>query len=146
VNHPKKRERIKDFETVDMSVRVRYADTDKMGVVYHGTYSVYFEVGRSEYIRKKGFTYRDFEEMGYQLVVVELEAKYYGSGTYDDLLTVKTGISDLKSRGLTFHYEIYKNGNIIVEGKTKHICLNADRKPALIPSPLVEILKDVKPQ
>ena len=146
MNNQKKIEKVKNYETVDMSVRVRYADTDKMGVVYHGTYSEYFEVGRSEYIRKKGFTYKDFEEMGYQLVVVELEAKYYNSATYDDLLTVRTGISEIKSRGLTFHYEIHKNGNIIVEGRTKHICLNSDRKPALIPSPLVEILKDVKSQ
>jgi acyl-CoA thioester hydrolase len=142
----KKFEKMKDFKTIDMTVRVRYADTDKMGIVYHGTYPVYFEVGRSEYIRKKGFTYRDFEEMGYQLVVVELEAKYYGSATYDDLITVRTGISELKTRGLTFHYEIFKNGTMIVEGRTKHICLNSGRKPALIPSPLVEILKDVKPQ
>jgi acyl-CoA thioester hydrolase len=146
MNNLKKAEKVKDFETIDMTVRVRYADTDKMGIVYHGTYPVYFEVGRSEYIRKKGFTYRDFEEMGYQLVVVELEARYYGSATYDDLITVRTGISELKSRGLTFHYEIYKNGSMIVEGRTKHICLNAGKKPVLIPSPLVEILKDVKPQ
>ena len=125
-------------------IRVRYADTDRMGVVYHGKYSVYFEIGRSEYIREKGFTYRDFEEMGYQLVVVGLEAKYYNSATYDDLLTVRTGISELKSRGLTFHYEIYKNGNIIVEGKTKHICVNSGKKPVVIPSPLIEILKDAK--
>ncbi len=125
-------------------IRVRYADTDRMGVVYHGKYSVYFEIGRSEYIREMGFTYRDFEEMGYQLVVVGLEAKYYNSATYDDLLTVRTGISELKSRGLTFHYEIYKNGNIIVEGKTKHICVNSGKKPVVIPSPLIEILKDAK--
>ena len=144
MRNTKNSNKTKVFETVDMAVRVRYADTDRMGVVYHGTYSEFFEVGRSEFIRKKGFTYKDFEEMGYQLVVVELEAKYHGSATYDDLLTVKTGISELKSRGLTFHYEIYKNGSMIVEGKTKHICLNSGKKPALIPSPLVEILKDVK--
>jgi acyl-CoA thioester hydrolase len=146
MENPNKLAKIKDIELINVAIRVRYADTDKMGIVYHGTYPVYFEVGRSEYIRKKGFTYRDFEEMGYQLVVVGLEAKYYGSATYDDLITVKTGISELKSRGLTFHYEIYKNGNMIVEGKTKHICLNAGKKPVVIPSPLFEILKDVKPE
>jgi len=137
----KSTDNMKFTETI---IRVRYADTDRMGVVYHGKYSVYFEIGRSEYIREKGFTYRDFEEMGYQLVVVGLEAKYYNSATYDDLLTVRTGISELKSRGLTFHYEIYKNGNIIVEGKTKHICVNSGKKPVVIPSPLIEILKDAK--
>ncbi len=133
-----------NMKFTETNVRVRYADTDRMGVVYHGKYSVYFEIGRSEYIREKGFTYRDFEEMGYQLVVVGMEAKYYNSAAYDDLLTVRTGISELKSRGLTFHYEIYKNGNIIVEGKTKHICVNSGKKPVVIPSPLIEILKDAK--
>ena len=82
-------------EFVDVPVRVRYADTDMMGVVYHANYPVFFEIGRSEYMRQKGFTYREFETMGYHLVVTGLEAKYYNSATYDDLLTVRTRISEL---------------------------------------------------
>lgn len=131
-------------EPVDVPVRVRYADTDKMGIVHHGSYPVYFEIGRSEYMREKGFTYRNFENEGYQLVVVNLEAKYYNSATYDDLLIVRTSVSDLKSRGLTFHYEVYKDGTLVVEGKTKHICINSERKSSSMPPHLLKILKDVE--
>ena len=127
----------------DVPVRVRYADTDRMGIVYYGTYPQYFEIGRSEFMREKGFTYRRFEEMGYHLVVTGIEITYHNAATYDDLLLVRTSISDVKSRGLTFHYEIYKDGAIIVEGHTKHICVDGGRKPVRIPSDVLEIFKNV---
>mgnify|MGYP000907092268 FL=1 len=129
---------------VDVPVRVRYADTDKMGIVYYGTYPIYFEIGRSEYMREKGFAYRSFEELGYHLVVVNLEAKYYNSATYDDLLIVRTSISDIKSRGLTFNYEIYRDGALVVTGKTRHICINSEKKTTSIPPHLLKILKDAE--
>ena len=129
---------------VDVPVRVRYADTDKMGIVYYGTYPIYFEIGRSEYMREKGFAYRNLEELGYHLVVVNLEAKYYNSATYDDLLVVRTGISDIKSRGLTFNYEIYREGTLVVSGKTKHICINSEKKTTSIHPHLLKILKDAE--
>ena len=135
-----------DTDFIEVPVRVRYADTDRMGVVYYGTYPIYFEIGRSEFMRKRGFTYREFEDMGYYLVVVGMEVQYYSSATYDDLLIVKTKISELKSRGLTFHYEIYKEGNLVVEGKTKHICINSSKKTAIIPSQLLKVLRDVSPK
>jgi acyl-CoA thioester hydrolase len=125
---------------IDVPVRVRYADTDMMGVVYHANYPVFFEIGRSEYMRQKGFTYREFETMGYHLVVTGLEAKYYNSATYDDLLTVKTRISELQSRGLTFHYIIYRDKTLLVEGITKHLCIH-NKKTVVIPSHLLNILK-----
>lgn len=125
---------------VHVPVRVRYADTDKMGIVYYGTYPVYFEMGRSEYMRQKGFTYRRLEEMGYHLVVVRMEVKYYNPAQYDDNLIVKTKISEWKSRGLTFHYKIFRDNILIVEGKTMHICTNSSKKPVLIPKELQEIM------
>ena len=127
-------------EFVDVPVRVRYADTDMMGVVYHANYPVFFEIGRSEYMRQKGFTYREFETMGYHLVVTGLEAKYYNSATYDDLLTVRTRISELQSRGLTFHYIIYRDKTLLVEGITKHLCIH-NKKPVVIPAHLLNTLK-----
>ena len=140
-----KRSPQKPYEVfVDVPLRVRYADTDMMGVVYNGNYSAFFEVGRSEYMRGKGFTYREFEDMGFRLVVVGMEAKYHNSATYDDLLIVKTRISEMQSRGLTFHYKIHKDETLIVEGKTKHLCININKKPVVIPSFLLQILRDVK--
>lgn len=130
------------MECVDVPVRVRYADTDRMGIVYYGTYPVYFEIGRSEYMRERGFTYRKFEEMGYHLVVTAVEIKYHNPALYDDLLTVRTSVSDVQSRGLTFNYTILKDGSTVAQGKTKHICVNVERKPVRIPLSLVNILKD----
>ena len=134
----------RESDYVETPIRVRYADTDTMGVVYYGTYPIYFEVGRAEYMRAKGYPYRKFEEIGFHLVVVHLEAKYYNTAAYDDLLTVRTSIAELKSRGLTFHYEIFRDGDLIVEGKTKHICTNSDKKTVVIPPSLLETLKNVQ--
>ncbi len=131
-----------DGEFVEIPIRVRYADTDQMGIVYYGNYPAFFEVGRSEYMRQKGFPYRDVEEMGYYFVVVGLEAKYYGNATYDDIVIVKTRVSNLKSRGITFHYVITRDGTLVVEGSTKHICVNSDKKPVTIPQKILEILRD----
>ena len=127
---------------VDVPVRVRYADTDRMGIVYYGTYPQYFEIGRSEFMREKGFTYREFEEMGYHLVVTNIDIKYLSAATYDDLLSVRTSLSEVKSRGLTFHYRIFKDGVIIVEGNTKHICVDGGRKPVRIPPDVMEIFRN----
>lgn len=131
-------------EYLDIPVRVRYADTDRMGIVYYGTYPLYFEIGRSEFMRQRGFTYRELEEMGYHLVVVGMELKYYNSATYDDLLTVKTGICDLKSRGLSFHYRIFKDDMLLVEGKTMHICTNSHKKTSILPPSLLDTLNNAR--
>ncbi len=127
---------------VDVPVRVRYADTDRMGIVYYGTYPQYFEIGRSEFMREKGFTYRQFEEMGYHLVVTGIDIKYYNAATYDDLLTVRTSIAEVQSRGLTFHYEIYKDGALIVKGHTKHVCVDGGKKTVRIPPDVMEIFRN----
>ncbi len=130
------------MDHVDFPIRVRYADTDKMGVVYYGTYPMYFEVGRSEYMREKGFSYRSFEDSGYFLAVSQIEIKYYNSALYDDLITVRTSISDVQSRGVTFNYTIFRDGVTLVKGKTRHICLNAEKKTTRIPASLLQILRN----
>ena len=130
------------MDYVDVPLRVRYADTDMMGIVYYGTYPVYLEVARNEYMREKGFPYRKFEEMGYRLVVSGVEIKYYNPAVYDDLLMVRTSVSEVQSRGVTFTYEILKEGVTVARGKTRHICVTAERKPTRLPQPLVRIFKD----
>ncbi len=131
------------MEYVDVPLRVRYADTDTMGVVYYGTFPMYFEIGRSEFMREKGFTYKEFEEMGYHLVVTGMEIRYLNSACYDDLLTVRTSVSDIRSRGLTFNYRVLRDGTTVVEGKTTHVCVNSERKSVKIPSSLLGHLKHV---
>ncbi len=127
---------------VDVPLRVRYADTDRMGIVYYGTYPVYFEVGRSEFMRARGYPYRDLEEKGYHLVVTGIEIKYYNPALYDDVLTVRTSVSDVQSRGVTFHYTVLRDGETVVVGKTRHICVTVDRRPTRLPSFLTEVLRN----
>jgi len=120
---------------VDVDVRVRYAETDQMGVAYYGSYVVWFEVGRSAYCRAKGFSYRELEEMGYRLVVVDLRCRYKGSVTYDELIVVRTHLKDLKTRMVTFGYRILKKESqeVVVHGETRHLCLNKRGNPASMP-------------
>ena len=120
---------------VDIDVRVRYAETDQMGVAYYASYIVWFEVGRSEYCRAKGFSYRELEELGYRLVVVDLRCRYKGSVRYDEMIVVRTQLKDLKTRMVTFGYSILKKETqeVVVHGETRHLCLNKKGNPSSMP-------------
>ena len=87
-------------------VRVTYADTDQMGVAYHGRYPIWFEVARTEYLRARGKAYRELEEAGLRLVVSELQVRYRAPARYDDLLRVRCWVRDIASRRVTFGYAI----------------------------------------
>lgn len=89
-------------------VRVRYGETDQMGYLYYGYYALYYEVGRAEAIRQLGFTYRELEQMGIMMPVVDLHAQYYRPALYDDLITVKTILKELpEAHKIQFHSELY---------------------------------------
>jgi acyl-CoA thioester hydrolase len=92
----------------ETKIRVRYAETDQMGVVYYGNYAQYFEVGRAESIRHLGYTYKDMEEEGIIMPVVELQIRYLRPAKYDDLITIKTQVRDLPlHHKIIFHQEVY---------------------------------------
>ena len=100
-------------------LRVRYSETDKMGVVYHANYLVWFEIGRTEFCRARGFSYRDMEENENSfLVVAESYCRYKAPAYYDDELVVRTHITELRRRSLRFGYEIIRvpDGTVIAEG------------------------------
>lgn len=103
----------------ETQIRVRYAETDQMGVVYYGHYTQYFEVGRAESIRHLGYTYKDMEQEGIIMPVVDLHIRYMRPAKYDDLLTVKTTVKELpQSFKITFHSEIYNaEGELLVTGE-----------------------------
>jgi len=128
---------------VDVDVRVRYAETDQMGVAYYGSYVVWFEVGRSAYCREKGFSYRELEELGYRLVVVDLRCRYKGSVRYDELIVVRTYLRDLKTRMVTFGYRILKKETqeVVVHGETRHLCLNKRGNPTSMPDTFLNKLR-----
>lgn len=116
-------------------IRVRYAETDAMGVAYHSNYLTWFEIGRTEFCREKGFPYRDWEEAGILLPAVEVGCRYKHPARYDDLLEVRTRLSALSPYSLAFSYRIVRqeDGRLLAEGQTKHgFC---DRKGKLVKAP-----------
>jgi len=91
----------------EIQIRVRYAETDQMGVVYHGNYAAFFEMGRTEWLRNQGVTYKELEEMGVMMPVVSLTMNYKKPARYDDLLTVRTILKSQDGVKIEFDYEIY---------------------------------------
>ncbi|HYO63514.1 MAG TPA: thioesterase family protein [Pyrinomonadaceae bacterium] len=120
----------------ETSLRVRYAETDRMGVVYHANYLVWFEIGRTEFCRARGFAYRDMEENGNAfLVVAESYCRYKAPAYYDDELVVRTHITELRRRSLRFGYEIFRlaDGQIIAEGETGHVVTDPNGRVISLP-------------
>ena len=108
---------------VETEVHVRYAETDAMGVVHHASYLVYFEEGRSHYMRELGSNYADIEASGYRLPVVEANLRYTEGITYGDVVIIRCWLEDSRSRQLTFAYELLSlnTGKKLVSGYTRHI-------------------------
>ena len=124
------------MDPVETRVRVRYAETDQMGVVYHANYLVWMEVGRVEYWRASGLRYRDMElEDGVLLVVAEVNCRYLSPAVYDEEVMVRTSIAEATSRMIRFEYELIgvEDGRRVATGYTKHVFCGRDRKPARLP-------------
>jgi acyl-CoA thioester hydrolase len=124
-------------DCTEIELRVRYAETDSMGVVYHANYLVWFEMGRSEFCRMRGFNYRDLEDAGYYLVVSEASCKYRQPARYDEVVRVRTFLHGLQRRAICFRYQVLRQGSteILVEGETRHLCIDATGKVKVIPDP-----------
>jgi len=124
-------------------IRVRYAETDQMNVVYYGNYAQYFEVGRVESIRQLGYTYKDMEASGVIMPVVEMHVRYLRPATYDDLLTVKTTLRELPdNHRCEFFQDVYnEQGKLLASGRVVLYYLTADtRQKTIIPAMLKEKL------
>ncbi|MFN0280229.1 MAG: acyl-CoA thioesterase [Pyrinomonadaceae bacterium] len=120
----------------ETQLRVRYAETDQMGIVHNANYLVWFEVGRSEFCRAKGFSYRDLEqEENAFMVVAESYCRYKSPAYYEDILTVRTKIGEMRSRSLTFIYEVHRAADnmLIAEGETVHVVTDKDKKVRQLP-------------
>lgn len=129
--------------TSEIEIRVRYAETDQMDVVYYGNYAQYFEVGRVEAIRQLGLSYKNMEAGGIILPVVEFTAKYLRPAHYDDLLTVRSTIREMPvDHRLAFHQEVYnEQGRLLTVGKVLLYFLKKDTKEKTkIPDYLTEKL------
>lgn len=123
------------IKPVEARVRVRYAETDQMGVVYHANYLVWMEVGRVELCRASGFRYRDLEAEGILLAVVEATCRYLAPALYDDEIVVRTNIEEATPRMVRFRYQILSgdDGRLLAEGFTKHVFCGRDRRATKLP-------------
>ena len=119
------------------TLTVRYAETDRMGVVYYANYLVWFEVARTEFLKSRGVSYRDLEEKkNLHIMVVESQCKHRYPATYDDIITIETWIAKMKNVSMSFEYNVFSNGKLIAEGKTGHVVTNREGKPVKIPQSL----------
>lgn len=119
----------------ETKIRVRYAETDKMGYVYYGNYATYFEVARVEMLRSLGMSYAEMENEGVMMPVLEFYQKYYKPAVYDDLLTIKTTIKDQPSARIHFEYEVFnEQGLKLGDAKTSLVFVNMNSgRPCLPP-------------
>lgn len=126
-------------------IRVRYGETDKMGVVYYGTYPLYLEVARTDLMRKHGIVYRDMEENGIQMPVVHLECTYIKPAFYDDVIKINTFIKDIAGSKIIFEYELYnKDNQIINRASTTLIFVNSvSGKPCRPPANILDKFKEI---
>ncbi|HET8655510.1 MAG TPA: thioesterase family protein [Longimicrobiaceae bacterium] len=127
--------------------RVRYAETDQMGVVYHANYLVWCEVGRTELIRRRGPSYAELEREGVLLAVAEANLRFHAPARYDDLVRVETWVEEVRSRTVTFGYLISRLGagggtDRLVSARTVLVALDAGSRPRKLPTDLVERLGD----
>lgn len=108
----------------ETTIRVRYCETDAMGLVHHATYVNYFEIGRTELYRSRGGNYRQFESRGLFFVVVALECKYKAPARYDDVLTLRTRLVRMTPAKMEHEYHIYRDDQLLVTGRTVLACVD----------------------
>jgi acyl-CoA thioester hydrolase len=119
---------------VETEIRVRYAETDAMGVVHHAAYLVWFEVGRTEYTRAAGLPYREVESRGVRLVVVEAGLRLHAPARYDDRVVIRTAVDAVSKATLTFIYEARRaDGTLLAEGRTVHAATDLTGRLRRIP-------------
>jgi acyl-CoA thioester hydrolase len=117
------------------SIRVRYAETDQMGVAYHANYFAWFEIGRTDLLRALGFTYKDLEADGLRLPVIEAQARFLRPARYDDMLEVHTRLASCGGARVTFDYAVLREGNDgpLATGSTAHAAVDAEGRARRIP-------------
>lgn len=124
-------------------IHVRYAETDMMGVVYHGNYFAWFEVGRTQLLKEQGIVYRDLEAQGYLLPVIEISAKYLRPARYDDEITVITTLNERPLLRIRLDYEVKRGDELLVTGFTVHTFINRQGEPVRPPTVFADRMKEL---
>ncbi len=120
-------------ESHEIEVRVRYAETDRMGLLHHANYFVYFEMGRIELLRQRGLSYREIEDSGHLLVLIDLGCKYRKPAYYDDLLLLRTIVERVTHVKIVHRYEVRRDGLLLAEGHSTLACVDRSGKPQALP-------------
>ena len=126
--------------TSTTQIRVRYAETDAMGIVHHAVYPVWMELGRSDLLRELGQSYSQWEEQGVSLGVGELRVKYRQPARYDELVSVSTWVKEAGRRKVVFGYEITRDGARLAEGETLHMVMGPDGRSRILPDPMLALV------
>jgi acyl-CoA thioester hydrolase len=139
---PELRAPISESRVRSTRVRVRYADTDQMGVVYYANYLVWFEIGRTEWLRDAGWNYREMEEAGVSLPVIEAHCKYRQPARYDDEIEIRTTATAVSPVRLRFDYQAVRTAGdaLVAEGHTVHAALDANGRPCRLPARVLALL------
>ncbi|MFO0957539.1 MAG: thioesterase family protein [Isosphaeraceae bacterium] len=119
--------------TYDIPIRVRYCETDRMGLLHHANYFVYFEMGRTELLRARGVSYRDVEDSGFLLVIIDIGCKFKKPARYDDLLTLRTTVERVTHVKIVHRYELFRDGEKLAEGHSTLACIDREGKPQQLP-------------
>ena len=124
--------------TGEIEIRIRYAETDRMGLLHHSNYLVYFEQGRTELLRSQGFAYRDLEDQGFLLVLTRVQVRYRRPARYDDVVKLRTTVTrttSVKHRAQV-QRKLFKGGELLAEGETTLGCIDQTGRPQLLPESL----------
>jgi acyl-CoA thioester hydrolase len=120
----------------EIEIRVRYAETDRMGLLHHANHLVYFEQGRTELLRSQGFAYREIEDQGFYLVLTRIQVRYRRPAYYDDLLTLRTTVVRTTLVKIEHKYELMRGGELLSEGETTLGCVGRDGRVQPLPEAL----------
>jgi len=128
--------------TTYSQLTVRYAETDAQGIVHHANYLIWFEEGRSEYLRQQGLNYTNFEKAGYFVVVADASLRYRAPAYYEDNITIETTLQQVGGKTLKFSYRALRGDLLLAEGATVHVVLGGvDRRPMSLPEALLKTLQ-----
>jgi acyl-CoA thioester hydrolase len=122
----------------EISVRVRYAETDRMGLLHHANYLVYFEQARTELLRAFGLTYKDMEDAGFLLVLTKVEVRYKQPARYDEVLTIRTTVARITPIRIDHKYEVLRDGRLLAEANTTLACVDREGKIQALPDWFLE--------
>ncbi len=122
-------------------LRVRYAETDAMGIVHHATYPVWMELGRSDFLRQLGQSYAEWEARGVRLVVNEIRVRFRSPARYDELVQVHTWLKETGRRRVVFAYRIERAGTLLAEGESIHLVAGTDNRARVLPDDLLALVQ-----